>query len=100
PQEVQVGHLGRKIVADGQLWLRLDDKQANQVALCLDTDRRLIAGFSGSGKTLIACSLAEQFAARGLKVLFLLKNRQITQKVTAQVIQLVREIIVQTFHSY
>jgi hypothetical protein len=100
PQEVQVGHLGRKIVADGQLWLRLDDKQANQVALCLDTDRRLIAGFSGSGKTLIACSLAEQFAARGLKVLFLLKNRQITQKVTAQVSHLGREITVQTFHSY
>ncbi|NMG55223.1 NERD domain-containing protein/DEAD/DEAH box helicase [Aromatoleum aromaticum] len=100
PQEVQVGHLGRKIVADGQLWLRLDDKQANQVALCLDTDRRLIAGFSGSGKTLIARSLAEQFAARGLKVLFLLKNRQITQKVTAQVSHLGREITVQTFHSY
>lgn len=100
PQEVQVGHLGRKIVADGQLWLRLDDKQANQVALCLDSDRRLIAGFSGSGKTLIARSLAEQFAARGLKVLFLLKNRQITQKVTAQVSHLGREITVQTFHSY
>lgn len=100
PQEVQVGHLGRKIVADGQLWLRLDDKQANQVALCLDTDRRLIAGFSGSGKTLIARFLAEQFAARGLKVLFLLKNRQITQKVTAQVSHLGREITVQTFHSY
>lgn len=100
PREVQIGHLGRKIVADGQLWLRLDDKQANQVALCLDTDRRLIAGFSGSGKTLIARSLAEQFAARGLKVLFLLKNRQITQKVTAQLSHLGREITVQTFHSY
>lgn len=100
PQEAQIGHLGRKIAVDGQLWLRLDDKQANQVALCLDTDRRLIAGFSGSGKTLIARSLAEQFAARGLKVLFLLKNRQITQKVTAQVSHLGREITVQTFHSY
>lgn len=100
PREVQIGHLGRKIVADGQLWLRLDDKQANQVALCLDCDRRLIAGFSGSGKTLIARSLAEQFAARGLKVLFLLKNRQITQKVTAQLSHLGREITVQTFHSY
>lgn len=100
PREVQIGHLGRKIVADGQLWLRLDDKQANQVALCLDSDRRLIAGFSGSGKTLIARSLAEQFAARGLKVLFLLKNRQITQKVTAQLSHLGREITVQTFHSY
>lgn len=100
PREVQIGHLGRKIAVDGQLWLRLDDKQANQVALCLDTDRRLIAGFSGSGKTLIARSLAEQFAARGLKVLFLLKNRQITQKVTAQVSHLGREITVQTFHSY
>lgn len=100
PQEAQIGHLGRKIAVDGQLWLRLDDKQANQVALCLDTDRRLIAGFSGSGKTLIARSLAEQFAARGLKVLFLLKNRQITQKVTAQLSHLGREITVQTFHSY
>lgn len=100
PQEVHVGHLGRKIVADGELWLRLDDKQANQVALCLDTDRRLIAGFSGSGKTLIARSLAEQFAARGLKVIFLLKNRQITQKVAAQLSHLSRDITVQTFHSY
>lgn len=100
PQEVQVGHLGRKIVADGELWLRLDDKQANQVALCLDTNRRLIAGFSGSGKTLIARSLAEQFAAQGLKVLFLLKNRQITQKVAAQLSHLGRAITVQTFHSY
>lgn len=100
PREMQVRHLGRKIVADGELWLRLDDKQANQVALCLDTDRRLIAGFSGSGKTLIARSLAEQFAAQGLKVLFLLKNRQITQKVAAQLSHLDREITVQTFHSY
>lgn len=100
PREVQVGHLGRKIVADGELWLRLDEKQANQVALCLDTDRRLIAGFSGSGKTLIARSLAEQLAARGLRVLFLLKNRQITKKVAAQLSHLGRAVTVQTFHSY
>lgn len=100
PREMQVGHLGRKIVADGELWLRLDDKQANQVALCLDTDRRLIAGFSGSGKTLIARTVAEQFAARGLKVLFLMKNRQITQKVAAQLRHLSQDITVQTFHSY
>jgi len=100
PREVRGEHLGRKIVADGELWLRLDDKQANQVALCLDTDRRLIAGFSGSGKTLIARSLAEQFAARGFKVLFLLKNRQITQKVAAQLSHLGRAVTVQTFHSY
>ncbi|MFH0083644.1 hypothetical protein, partial [Pseudomonas aeruginosa] len=66
PQEVRDGHLGRKIVADGELWLRLDDKQAHQVAMCLDTNHRLIAGFSGSGKTLIARSLAEQFALQGL----------------------------------
>lgn len=32
PREMQVGHLERKIIADGELWLRLDDKQANQVA--------------------------------------------------------------------
>jgi len=100
PQEARVGHLGRKLVADGELWLRLDDKQANQVALCLGTDRRLTAGFSGSGKTLIARSLAEQFAARGLDVLFLLKNRQITQKVAAQLSHLGRAVTVQTFHSY
>jgi hypothetical protein len=100
PQEAQIGHLGRKIVADGELWLRLDDKQANQVSMCLDTDRRLIAGFSGSGKTLIARCLAEQFAARGHKVLFLLKNRQITQKVAAQLSHLDRTVTVQTFHSY
>lgn len=100
PREVRAGHLGRKIAVDGELWLRLDDKQANQVALCLDTDRRLIAGFSGSGKTLIARSLAEQFAARGLNVLFLLKNRQITQKVAAQLNHLGRAVTVQTFHSY
>jgi hypothetical protein len=100
PKEAQGGHLGRKIVADGELWLRLDDKQANQVACCLDTDRRLIAGFSGSGKTLIARSLAEQFAAKGLKVLFLLKNRQITQKVASQLNHLGRAVAVQTFHSY
>jgi hypothetical protein len=100
PQEARDGYLGRKIVADNQLWLRLDDKQANQVALCLDSDRRLIAGFSGSGKTLIARSLAEQFAAQDLKVLFLLKNRQITKKVAAQLSHLGRAVTVQTFHSY
>lgn len=100
PQEARGGHLGRKIVADGELWLRLDERQAKQVALCLDADRRLIAGFSGSGKTLIARCLAEQFAARGLNVLFLLKNRQITQKVSAQLSHLGRVVTVQTFHSY
>lgn len=100
PREARGGHLGRKIVADGELWLRLDDKQANQVALCHDSDLRLIAGFSGSGKTLIARSLAEQFAARDLKVLFLLKNRQITQKVADQLSHLGRAVMVQTFHSY
>lgn len=100
PREAREGHLGRKIVADGELWLRLDDKQAKQVALCLDSDRRLIAGFSGSGKTLIARSLAEQVASQDLKVLFLLKNRQITQKVAAQLNHLGQAVAVQTFHSY
>lgn len=100
PQEARDGHLGRKIVADGELWLRLDDKQANQVALGLNSNLKLIAGFSGSGKTLIARSLAEQFAARNLKVLFLLKNRQITQRVSAQLSHFGRAVTVQTFHSY
>jgi hypothetical protein len=100
PRAARVGYLGRKIIADGELWLRLDDKQAHQVALCLDSDLRLIAGFSGSGKTLIARSLAEQFSAQNLKVLFLLKNRQITQKVTDQLNHLGRAVTVQTFHSY
>lgn len=100
PQEARDGHLGRKIVADGKLWLRLDDKQADQVALCLDSDLRLIAGFSGSGKTLIARSLAEQLAAQGLRVLFLLKNRQIREKVATQLSHLGRAVTVQTFHSY
>ncbi|RYH00402.1 MAG: DUF2075 domain-containing protein [Alphaproteobacteria bacterium] len=100
PKEARGGHLGRKIVADGDLWLRLDDKQANQVALCLDNDRRLIAGFSGSGKTLIARSLADLLAAKNLKVLFLLKNRQITQKVASQLSHVRRAVTVQTFHSY
>lgn len=100
PREMRDEYLGRKIVADGELWLRLDDKQASQVALCIDTDRRLIAGFSGSGKTLIARSVAEQFAARGLKVLFLLKNRLITQKVASQLSHLGGTVMVQTFHSY
>lgn len=100
PRELRDGALGRKIVADSELWLQLDKKQANQVALCVDSDRRLIAGFSGSGKTLIARSLAEQFVARDLKVLFLLKNRQITHKVAAQLSQFGRAVTVQTFHSY
>lgn len=100
PQEMHGGHLGRKIIADGELWLRLDEKQANQVDLCLDNDRRLIAGFSGSGKTLIARALAEEFANRGSKVIFLLKNRQITQKVADQLKHLGRAVTVQTFHSY
>lgn len=100
PLEMREGSLGRKIVADGELWLQLDKKQANQVASCVNSDRRLIAGFSGSGKTLIARSLAEQLVARGLKVLFLLKNRQITNKVASQLSQLGRAVTVQTFHSY
>lgn len=100
PQEMREGTLGRKIVADGELWLQLDKKQANQVASCVNSDRRLIAGFSGSGKTLIARSLAEQLAARNLKVLVLLKNRQITNKVAAQLSKFGRAVTVQTFHSY
>lgn len=100
PKEMREGTLGRKIVADGELWLQLDKKQASQVALCINSDRRLIAGFSGSGKTVIARSLAEQFVARNLKVLFLLKNRQITHKVAAQLSQLGQAVTVQTFHSY
>ncbi|BEU97039.1 AAA family ATPase [Acidovorax sp. DW039] len=100
PQEARDGHLGRKILADGELWLRLDEKQANQVSLCLEANQRLIAGFSGSGKTLIARSLAEQFAVRDFKVLFLLKNRQITQKVALQLGHIGPLVTVQTFHSY
>lgn len=100
PQEARDGHLGRRIIADGELWLQLDDSQADQVAWCLDSNLRLIAGFSGSGKTLIARFLAEQFATRGLKVLFLLKNRQITLKVASQLSGLRGTVTVQTFHSY
>jgi len=100
PHGIRSKNLGKKIVADGELWLRLDDRQANQVDLCLNSDRRLIAGFSGSGKTLIARSLAEELSKRGFNVIFLLKNRQITQKVATQLSHLGRSVMVQTFHAY
>ncbi|ANH66602.1 ATP-binding protein [Mitsuaria sp. 7] len=100
PREAQAGLLGRKIIANGKLWLRLDDRQAAQVTNCLGSNRRLIAGFSGSGKTLIARALAEEFALPDRKVLVLLKNRQITQKVSSQLSHLGRTVTVQTFHAY
>jgi len=102
PKEALDKKLGRKIAFDNHVWLKLDERQHAIVKSCVARNIALVAGFAGTGKTVIACAAAISHAQAGRRVIFLLKNKKIAQHLTDL---LARHpdgdrIVVSTFHAY
>jgi superfamily II DNA or RNA helicase len=63
--------LGRRAREADESRLQLDADQLDALEDVTSSDRSLVRGRAGSGKTLIAAEAARRAAARGQKVLFL-----------------------------
>ena len=66
-----------RIQNDTRLWLRLTDEQADCLKLLKKETRFAVEGRPGTGKTVIALSLARQLSEEGHRVLFLVYNRML-----------------------
>jgi Cdc6-like AAA superfamily ATPase len=67
--------LSQRLAADEQTFIRLTSKQASTFRLFQINDKILVKGIAGSGKTLIAKEVAQEFYEKGLNVLFLCYNK-------------------------
>lgn len=102
PQELHDNSVGRKITFDGNLWLKLDKCQLQVVQDCLKNEVRLVAGFAGTGKTIIASTIAIAKAKAGKRILLLFKNRKICEHVNHEMMTTPyhERIDVYTFHAF
>lgn len=102
PKKVIDNELARKISFDNEVWLKLDHSQHSIVKECLKHNVWLTAGFAGTGKTVIACAVATAYAAAGMRVAFLFKNKKIANHIAEQVRATPggESIMVSTFHAY
>lgn len=102
PKEALNDSIGRKIAFDEQVWLKFDASQHRIVKACMTNEKVLVAGFAGTGKTLLASATAISHAETGRRVLYLLKNRKIAAHLAEEFSKnhLSKWIEVSTFHAY
>lgn len=102
PNEVRDNSVGRTIICDQKLWLRLDKRQLNTVHECIRQKNCLVTGFAGTGKTIIATTVATIKANAGKRVLLLFKNKKIARYVQNELAALLfpGKIEVLTFHAF
>lgn len=73
-----------KITCDNQVWLPLTNDQHNVVVKAQHTDRLIVTGWPGTGKTLIAIECAKQAIAQGKKILILTYNVRLANYLETQ----------------
>lgn len=69
---------------DNKMWLRLTEEQATVVNSATRSNRLVLTGWPGTGKTVIAIELARRMMAEGLSVLILTFNKLLMQHLRDQ----------------
>lgn len=86
-----------RIEVDTKTWLTFTADQGRILKNLLRKERTVVAGRSGTGKTVLALALARYLAQDGRRVLFLLFNSPIARKIRTELND-TPGVYVQTFH--
>ena len=78
----------------------LTEDQCRLLNFLGDRKRVLVEGCAGSGKTVMALKKARQFSHEGKKVLLLVYNRLIAEKLSNAISELSEQIEVSTYHKF
>lgn len=89
-----------KITYDNQIWLPLTIAQYDVVTKAQSTDKLLVTGWPGTGKTLIAIECAKQAIAQGKKVLILTYNVRLANYLETQLNITEQEGLVTHWHQF
>jgi hypothetical protein len=73
--------LSSRIKADEVEFIRMTEKQSKTFRKFQFNDRILVRGIAGSGKTLIAKEVAQEFFEKGLNILFLCYNKVLANNI-------------------
>jgi hypothetical protein len=91
--------LGTRIKYDHERFLELTERQLRFFEGVRENHNLLIDGPAGSGKTIIAKTLAQDFLSDGKSVLFMCYNRTLANKIRYEFDRNEKELKVCTFHS-
>ncbi len=76
--------LGTRIERERPQWFRLTARQFEVLRLSLDSERTVVRGCAGSGKTVIATMLAKECLNRNRRVLFLCFNKPLAEQIGSE----------------
>lgn len=91
--------LSTKMKYDEDRFIRLTEKQLDLFRRVTNNRNVITTGPAGSGKTIVAKTIAQDFLNDGKKVLFLCFNRTLANKIRYEFDKYEKDITVSTFHS-
>lgn len=92
--------LGSRFIQEDKRFVQLTERQLGFFKRVTGNQNILVNGPAGSGKTILGLTLAQEFAEKGKKVLFLCYNRTLANKIRYEFPRSMQESVeVATFHS-